>query len=604
MDSPDRLTLRCEMLSFPKQVREILKTSERVEQVALVVQARGPGAVGATIAGVSLCFEPGIAYHAPLGPEEINSEGMLQELRSLLSADGPPKVMHDAKPGLVVLAQRGVKAGTPAFDTLLAAFLLDGKARDLEDLIADRLRPLADKREAGGSEVGTPSVCAQVEAVLRLGGLLETELEERGQLRYLREIELPLVPVLADMELAGITVDTAALEELSRRLAGKLHYLEREMAETVGHEVDPRSPRRLGELLYEELGLEGSRKTSSGGYSTDALALEALAGQHPVVEKIVEHRRLSRLKDAYADSLPGLVNPTTGRVHTSFSQVSASSGRLVTRNPNLQNIPVRTELGREIRKAFVADGSELGITGPTVLLSADYSQIELRVLAHVTGEPSLREAFQKGEDVHALAATRLYGVPPEEVTAEMRRIGKMLNYGVIYGMTGYRLALEAGIDRKEATRFVRRHAEQYPAVQTYFEKTLREAEEKGYVQTPMGRRRYLPDLRSRNRQRRGAARRAAENMPNQGMVAEIIKLAMPRVHARLREEGMASRMLLQVHDELLLEVPEGELAEATGLVVREMESALELHVPLEVEVKSGRSWGELRRLGDTLVGQS
>jgi DNA polymerase I len=604
MNSPDKLTLRCKMLSFPKQVREILKTFERVEQVALVVQAQGPGAVGATIVGVSLCFVPGIAYHAPLGPEEIDSEGMLQELRSLLSADGPPKVMHDAKPGLVVLAQRGVKAGTPAFDTLLAAFLLDGKARDLEDLIADRLRPLADKREAGGSEVGTPSVCAQVEAVLRLGGLLETELEERGQLRYLREIELPLVPVLADMELAGITVDTAALEELSRRLAGKLHYLEREMAETVGHEVDPRSPRRLGELLYEELGLEGSRKTSSGGYSTDALALEALAGQHPVVEKIVEHRRLSRLKDAYADSLPGLVNPTTRRVHTSFSQVSASSGRLVTRNPNLQNIPVRTELGREIRKAFVADGSELGITGPTVLLGADYSQIELRVLAHVTGEPSLREAFQKGEDVHTLAAARLYGVPPEEVTAEMRRIGKMLNYGVIYGMTGYRLALEAGIDRKEATQFVRRHAEKYPAVQTYFEKTLREAEKKGYVQTPMGRRRYLPDLRSRNRQRREAARRAAENMPNQGMVAEIIKLAMTRVHTRLREEGMASRMLLQVHDELLLEVPEGELAEAAGLVVREMESALELYVPLEVEVKSGRSWGEMRRLGDTLVGWS
>jgi DNA polymerase-1 len=249
--------------------------------------------------------------------------------------------------------------------------------------------------------------------VLRLGGLLEAQLEER-QLGYLRELELPLLPVLADMELAGVAVDTAALGELSRRLAGKLRELEGEMAETVGHEVDPRSPRRLAELLFEELGLEGSRRTSSGRYSTDALALEALAGRHPVVGKIVEHRRLSRLKDAYADSLPGLVNPRTGRVHTSFSQVSASSGRLVSREPNLQNIPVRTELGREIRKAFVADGSGLGISGPTVLLSADYSQIELRVLAHVTGEPALREAFRKGEDVHTLAAARLYGVPPEE----------------------------------------------------------------------------------------------------------------------------------------------------------------------------------------------
>ena len=220
----------------------------------------------------------------------------------------------------------------------------------------------------------------------------------------------------------------------------------------------------------------------------------------------------------------------------------------------------------------------------------------------MTEEPVLREAFQQGEDVHALAAARLYGVPPEEVTAEMRRVGKMLNYGVIYGMTGYRLALEAGIDRKEATRFVKRHGEQYPAVRAYFKSTLRQAEEKGYVQTPLGRRRYLPDLGSKNRQRREAARRAAENMPNQGMVAEIIKLAMIRVHARLREEGMAARMLLQVHDELLLEVPEGELAEVVGLVVGEMKNAAELSVPLEVEVKIGRSWGEMRRLGDALSG--
>jgi len=290
-------------------------------------------------------------------------------------------------------------------------------------------------------------------------------------------------------------------------------------------------------------------------------------------------------------------------VHTSFSQVSASSGRLVSREPNLQNIPVRTQLGREIRGAFVGDASGLGIRGPTVLLSVDYSQIELRVLAHVTGEPALREAFQKGEDVHVLAAARLYGVSPEEVTSEMRRVGKMLNYGVVYGLTGYRLALEAGIDRKEATRFVRLHREQYPAVRAYVERTLREAEEKGYVETPLGRRRYLPDIGAKNRQRREAARRAAENMPNQGMVAEIIKLAMIRVHARLREEGMASRMLLQVHDELVLEVPEVELVEAAGLVVREMKHAVELSVPLEVEVRIGRSWGELRKLGDARVNQ-
>ena len=592
MNSPwDGVTPRCEVLSSPKQARGVLETFGRMERVALDIQAEGSGAVGATLAGVSFCFEPGTAYYARLGPEEADSDEMLNELRPLLDADGPPKVLHDAKPGLMVLAQRGVKTGTPAFDTLLAAFLLDGKAYGLENLISERLVLPEDRIQ---------NQCARAEAVLRLGEHLEAELEERGQLAYLRELELQLVPVLADMELVGVAVDAATLEQLSHHLNGKLRALEGEMAEVVGHEVNPRSPRRLEGLLYEELGLEGSRKTASGRYSTDALALEALAGQHAVVEKIVEHRRLSRLKDGYADSLPGLVHPQTGRVHTTLSQVSASSGRLVSKEPNLQNIPVRTELGREIRKAFVADGSGFGINEPTVLLSADYSQIELRVLAHVTGEPALREAFQKGEDIHALAAARLYNVPPVEVTAEMRRVGKMLNYGVIYGMTGYRLALEAGIDRKEATRFVRRHGEQYPAVRAYFERTVREAEEKGYVETPMGRRRYLPELGSRNRQRREAARRAAENMPNQGMVAEIIKLAMIRVHARLRSEGMASRIVLQVHDELLLEVPEGELAAVAGLVVREMKHAVELSAPLEVEVKSGRSWGEMRRLGDAL----
>src|ERR687898_2165799 len=442
---PDMGTPRCEVLSSPKQVREVLETSENAEQVALDVQTEGPGAIRSTLAGVSLCFEPGAAYHAPLGPKHTESDAILQELHPLLGADGPPKVMHDAKPGLKVLAQRGVDTGTPAFDTLLAAYLLDGKAHSLEELIADKLGLSLRGRAAKGSEERTRTVCARADAVLRLGAILDAELQERGQLWYLRELELQLVPVIADMELAGVAVDTAALEEISHRLAEKLHDLEREMAEAVGHEVDPGSAARLGELLYEELGLEGSRKTSSGRYSTDALALEALAGQHPVVEKIVEHRRLSRLKDAYADSLPGLVNPQTGRVHTSFSQVSASSGRLVSREPNLQNIPVRTELGREIRRAFVADGSGFGISGPTVLLSVDYSQIELRVLAHLTGEPVLPKAFQKGEDVHTLAAARLYGVRPEEVTAEMRRVGKMLKYGVIYGMTGYRLALEAGV---------------------------------------------------------------------------------------------------------------------------------------------------------------
>jgi DNA polymerase I len=585
------------VLSSPERVREVLEANRDARRVAFEVEAEGTEAVGAAFSGIGLCFEPGSAYYVPLGDSE--PEALLDELRPLLESGGAPGVAHDAKFDLVVLRLRGVEVGPPGFDTLLAAFLIDGRSAELEELAAIRLGAEA----MGGRTAARASaqerarrICARADGILRLCGLFETELEERGLLRYLRELELPLVPVLAEMELAGVSIDSAALEELSRRLEARLRELEAEMEEMAGRRVNPRSPRHLAEILYEDLGLEGSRKTSSGRYSTDALALEALAGQHPIVERVLEHRRLSRLKDAYADALPRLVNPETGRVHTSFSQVSASSGRLTSSNPNLQNIPVRTELGREIRKAFVADGSGSIVPGPSVLLSGDYSQIELRVLAHVTGEPALVEAFASGEDVHALTAARLYGVPPQEVTAGMRRIGKMLNYGVIYGMTGYRLALEAGIERKEATEFVRRHREQYPAVRGYFERTLREAEEKGYVETPLGRRRYMPDLHSRNRQRREAARRAAENMPNQGMVAEIIKLAMIGVHARLRERDMRSRMLVQVHDELLLEVPEGELSEVADLVVQEMEGAVELSVPLKVEIKHGHSWGEMRPL--------
>ena len=582
----------CETLSTPGLVREAAKKMQIARLLAIDVRTEGPEGSRAELAAAGLGSEAG-AYHIPFG-SQADAEELLRELRPVLEPGGPPKAFHDAKRDLVVLGWRGLEIGAPAFDTLIAAFLLDGRAYELEDLSA--ARPGASSGIESVEEGSAEGSCARARTILRLSGLLEGELEERGQLGYLREMELPLVPVLAGMELAGIAVDTAAFADLSGRLAARLREIEAEMAEAMGHEVNPRSPRRLGELLYEELGLQGSRRTSSGRYSTDALALEALAGQHPVVEKIVEHRQLSRLRDAYADSLPALVNPETGRLHTSFSQVSASSGRLVTREPNLQNLPVRTEVGREIRRAFVADGSGLGIPEPTVLLSVDYSQIELRVLAHVAGEERLREAFRRGEDVHALTAARLYGVPPDEVTAQMRRVGKMLNYGVIYGMTGYRLALEAGIDRKEATAFVRRHREQYPAVRAYFERTLREAEERGYVETPFGRRRYLPELSSKNRQRREAARRAAENMPNQGMVAEIIKRAMISVDARLRESDAKARMLLQVHDELLFEMPRDELEETAGLAVREMEGAVELSVSLEVEAKYGPSWGEMRPL--------
>ncbi len=544
--SPTLAEVRYGQLLSLDAVREALEGYRGAGQVALETLVAGRDAVGAGLAGLSLCFEPGVAFYIPVGHESgMDAQTLLRQLTSVLGRGGPAKVAHDSK------------------------------------LAVEEL---------------TRSMCERADAILRLCAEFQPALEARGQMGYLREMELPLVPVLADMELAGIRVDTAVLAELSRELSERLRALEADMEQLAGYRLNPRSPQQLGKLLYEDLGLEGTRKTATG-YSTDVHALEALAGQHPIIERILEHRQLARLKDTYVDTLPQLVNPQTGRLHTHLSQTTATSGRLVSSDPNLQNIPIRTPLGRQVRRAFVAEAPRSDPSpDPRVFLSADYSQIELRVLAHVTGEPRLLDAFARDEDVHTLTAAQLYGVTLDRVTPDMRRTGKAVNYGVIYGMTGYRLARDTGLDRKKATEFVRRHAELFPAIQAYFEETLQSAEEKGYVETPLGRRRYLPDLRSPSRQKREAARRAVENMPNQGTTADIIKQAMLKVHARLRERSLRARMLLQVHDELLLELPESELSEVAELVLAEMSGAAKLSVPLKVEAKCGPNWGEMHRL--------
>lgn len=600
--------MRRTVLDSPGRVRAVLGAHSGAERVALAVatdrSGRG-GPVGDGLGAVGFCFRPGVAYCVPFEQDRgaQDGAGLLDALRPLLGADGPPKVVHDAKPALVALGRHGVEVGPLEFDTALAAFLLNEPATRLDDLAAAWLGGALEDGgragRAGDATADAATICARADATLRLAGLLEPELAARGQLDYLRRVELPLVPVLAEMELAGIAVDAGVLAELSGRLAERLRALEAEMRDLAGYPFNPRSPQQLSELLYERLGLERTRKTATG-YATDAATLEALADRHPIVALILEHRQLARLKDGYVDALPRLVDGRTGRVHTHFSQTATSSGRIASSDPNLQNIPVRTPEGREVRRAFIAGASPANaiLPGPTVLLSADYAQFELRILAHVTGEPRLREAFARDEDIHAVTAAELYGVPVAEVTAGQRRVGKTVNYGVIYGMSGFRLARETGLERRQAAGFVKRYRERYPGIQAHFERTVREAEERGYAETPLGRRRYLPDLRSPNRQRREAARRAAESMPNQGLAADIIKGAMIAARARLRERGLAARLLLQVHDELLLEAPEGELAAVAELVRHEMRHAADLDVPLKVEVKYGRNWGEMRPLGD------
>lgn len=612
--APD-VEIRYYTLDTPAKVAQVAAQLMTADRVAFDTETTGKAAVGSDLVGVSFSAEEGVAYYVPIGHEAAggsgpaaNPQALLDELRPLLEGDGPGKVAHNAKFDLMVLRQSGIEAGPLVFDTSLAAYLLTETSVGLKELAATRLgvqmTPIESLLGRGASKRTMAQVpvdecatyaAADADMTLRLYGRFLPELAHRNQLHLLNRLEMPLVPVLADMELAGIPVDTEALKGLSRQMYEELQRREAAIKEMAGHDLNLKSPQQMSKLLYTELGLKGTRKTASGGYSTDVHALEALAGEHPIIDEILVYRQLSKLKDTYVDALPLLVNPRTRRVHTSFNQTVASTGRLSSSDPNLQNIPVRTELGREVRKAFIASNSPTNaiMPGPTVLLSADYSQIELRVLAHLTGEPRLVEAFALEEDIHALTASQLYEVPLSEVTPDMRRTGKTINFGIIYGMTGFRLARDTGLGQKKAADFVRRYMEQFPKIKALFESTVSDAETHGYVQTPLGRRRYLPDLRSSNPQRRDAARRAAINMPIQGMAADIIKFAMINIHSRLRERQFHARMLLQVHDELVFEVPEAELQEVTDLVMREMSTAMELSVPVRVEAKYGSNWGEM-----------
>jgi len=394
-----------------------------------------------------------------------------------------------------------------------------------------------------------------------------------------------LIPVLVAMERNGILLDTNLLREMSLELSQQLVKLEKEIYSSVGHQFNINSPQQLGKVLFEELRLPQSRKTKSG-YSTEASVMEALRGVHPVIELVLQYRQLNKLKSTYIDALPALINRKTGRVHTTFNQTGTATGRLSSSDPNLQNIPVRGELGNKIRKAIIAP---LG----AYLLSGDYSQIDLRVLAHLSQDAGLIAAFAQDEDIHAATASRLFGIAKEEITPEMRRNAKTVNFGVIYGMSDYGLEQATKLSREEASRFIALYFEKYPKVKEYLEATKEQARKLGYVQTVLGRRRFLPEINSSNRVVREAAERMAINAPVQGSSADIIKIAMINLHREMEKRKLKSRMLLQIHDELLFEVPEGEVEEMRSLVAELMPRAFSLSVPLKVDIKLGRNWGEM-----------
>ena len=396
---------------------------------------------------------------------------------------------------------------------------------------------------------------------------------------------MPLVPVLVLMERNGIALDTDLLWQMSHRLGKQILKLEAKIYNNVGHQFNINSPKQLGSILFEELQLPATKR--KGSYSTAASVLEELQGIHPIIEFILDYRQLTKLKSTYIDALPGLINPKTRRVHTSFNQTRTATGRLSSSDPNLQNIPVRGELGQQIRQAFIAPPN-------SHLLSGDYSQIDLRALAHLSQDQGLLDAFNQDEDIHATTAAQLYGVDTSQVTADMRRVAKTVNFGVIYGMSGYGLERATELSREEATRFIASYFEKYPGIKQYLESTKQQAREKGYVQTLLDRRRSIPEINSANRQVREAAERMAINMPVQGTSADIIKVAMVNLYREMGQRQLKSKMLLQVHDELLFEVPAEELEEMRQLVPEIMSAALELIIPLKVDVKSGQNWGELK----------
>ena len=426
---------------------------------------------------------------------------------------------------------------------------------------------------------------ARAEGVWRLAASQAPLLREHGLESLYETLEVPLVPILADMERVGIRADPERLGQLTKELDTQLDALLREIHQLAGEAVNPNSPKQLAVVLFEKLKLPVLKRTKTG-YSTDVDVLEELALGHALPGKILEYRQLAKLKGTYADALPLLIHPRTGRIHTSFNQLVAATGRLSSSNPNLQNIPIRTELGRRIRQAFIPDDGWCFVT-------ADYSQIELRILAHFSEEPALVESFQRGEDIHTRTAAQIMGAAPEAVTSEMRRLAKVVNFGILYGLSGFGLSQAVSIGRAEAQRFIDDYFATHPRVRAYIDRVVAEGRAQGYVTTLLGRRRYLPELGARNPVARNAAERMAANAPIQGTASDIIKLAMVSLAAALAARGLRSRMLLQVHDELLLEVPEGETAVVRELLPEVMEAVVTLAVPLRVDVKAGRDWAEV-----------
>lgn len=591
-------------------LRALVQKIEDGGFLALDTETTGVDATTASLVGISLTDRTGEAWYIPVRAQAdeptLPIEAVVDGLGGLLGDDRIVKLGHNLKYDLKVLARAGLPVRGPLFDTMIAEWVLNPDAplglksqawtrlgvqmTEIEELIGRGKAQIT--MDAVPLAKVVPYACADVDMTMRLAEILEPELRDREQYDLFRDLEMPLLPVLVEMELIGIGLDTTWLGELSKDLSDRLTGLETSIYQHAGQQFNINSTQQLSEVLFEQLGLptQGARRTKSGHYSTRADVLESLRGVHPIVDDLLTYRELTKLKSTYVDTLPTLVNPTTHRVHTTYNSAGTVTGRISSNNPNLQNIPIRTDEGRRIRRAFVAQQGCL-------LMGADYSQVELRVMAHMSQDRGLLDAFARGEDIHATTAAAVYDVALPDVTYEMRSIAKAVNFGLIYGQGAFGLARQIGVGVDKAQFFIDRYFERFPGVRAYMDQVQTEAAAQGYVETLLKRRRYFPELsggQGLGRDRQSSARMAI-NTPIQGSAADIIKLAMIRMHRMLADTRLQARMLLQVHDEIVLEVPDAEIDVAERIVREAMEEAFELRVPLKVDVEVGPNWLDMEK---------
>ncbi len=580
-----------------KSLHAILSKSK---EICFDTETTGLDANNVEIVGLSFSIKPFEAYYIPLPDNYNEAHKIIAEFKDIFENEKTLKIGQNIKYDMNVLKWYDIEVKGPLFDTMVAHFLIQPDMRhnmnvlaetylhyspvSIETLIGKRGKGQLSMREVDEAII-SDYAAEDADVTIRLKEVFLPMLDETNTLKLFNEVETPLIPVLASMEAEGIRLDKSALKELSLELEKDVAKIILEIYDLAGMEFNIASPKQVGEVLFEKLNIvDKPKKTKTGQYATGEEILSKLEDKHVIVKKILEYREIQKLKNTYVDTLPTLVNPRTGRLHTSYNQVVAVTGRLSSDNPNLQNIPVRTERGREIRKAFVPRNEEF------VLLAADYSQIELRIIADLSGDEGMQEAFSKGHDIHAATAAKVYGVDLKDVNSDMRRNAKMVNFGIIYGISAFGLSERLNIPRREAADIIEQYFIKYPGVKSYMDESVAKAKEMGYVETILGRRRYLRDINSGNAVVRGFAERNAINAPIQGSAADMIKIAMISIHNEMQKKNMKSKMLLQVHDELVFDAHRSELDELKILVEDKMKNAIPLKVPVEVGIGTGDNW--------------